>query len=397
MSTKFNKRSCSWNLFFKFFYYYAKVFGLIFFAVSKNGRPRSSVKAQMFSILCRLFCVVAFLLYYLPGDKGQHILTINQASIHVMSKLQSISAIASSLVCFVFQTIEQKKFVDIINRAIDIAYRVFENKKSFGINGRLCSFVILVRVCSNISLVVAEFLRLTDTETKFDVWEFVHYALRFYIWFGTLIVVDLICVGYVVTTGIYQQIGDQLKVLAKRVDTLDSRSLTKFRQMQMLCEFSEELENYAEIYSDLFKLMNEFHQLMQFYIFLMFCSDFLILIGNIHHTFLNYMDLGVVKWSILMISAFQAVQIVLYILLLNKTIKTSKLPNNLNFDLIVSDIEPRWDKSVDYFLNQLRFQDLNLNVYGLFQLNNELLLRGFSATASYLTILIQFQMLGYFK
>ncbi|XP_055847744.1 gustatory receptor for bitter taste 93a-like [Episyrphus balteatus] len=386
------------KLFFKCFFYCAKFLGMTFFKITNKGRLKTSRSVQIVSILSRLFCLAGFA-PYLFEEGFSDIIDVQRLPIRIMAIVQTFSIIVAILVCFIFQTIKQKEFISIINRALDIFHQISSIKANFEIIGLQVYLVIVLRIFINIAMIFSESSRLTDVKMSFNPCYFVFFVLRSYLWFGTLIVVDLLCLGFVVSSQMYQAIGDKLKVLAKRAEKLENWncSMTSFRRMQLLCDFSDELEKYAKIYSEIFKLTNEFHTFIQLFILFMFYTDFVILIGNIHHTFLIYMASGSIKWSLLTISGIQGTQIVFYIFLVDKAVKSSKIPEHINLDLIVSDVEPRWDKSVDQFLNQLKFQDLNLDVYGLFRLNNELLLMGFSAIVSYLTIMIQFQMLGFFK
>ncbi|XP_017490108.1 PREDICTED: gustatory receptor for bitter taste 93a isoform X2 [Rhagoletis zephyria] len=88
----------------------------------------------------------------------------------------------------------------------------------------------------------------------------------------------------------------------------------------------------------------------------------------------------------------QLCNLVLLIMCADAVVAKSQLPDSLDLDLICSDIDERWDVSVETFICQRKVENLEISVLGFFHLNNEFILVIISAIMSYLFVLIQFGM-----
>ncbi|XP_037944273.1 gustatory receptor for bitter taste 93a-like [Teleopsis dalmanni] len=98
--------------------------------------------------------------------------------------------------------------------------------------------------------------------------------------------------------------------------------------------------------------------------------------------FINFMDLAMVLTKF--------TNLALLIMCADNIVQKSEIPNLLALDIVCSDIDERWDKSVETFINQRKTENLEIKILGFFQLQNEFILVILSAIISYMFILVQF-------
>ncbi|XP_055906305.1 gustatory receptor for bitter taste 93a-like [Eupeodes corollae] len=232
-----------------------------------------------------------------------------------------------------------------VNKTIDIFNQISRISKDLTIYEHELYLMVLGRLACNISIVIADAPTFAEAVEEHDGVFIMQSILRYVLWFGTVIVVDILCLGYITAAGMYRNIGDHMILFAKRIEKSETCSMTTFRRMQMLCDFSEELDKCSAIYSQVFTVTQGFHKLFQFYIFFTLYMELLIVISNMHRVFLAYMADNVINWSKLAVSLIQAIDFLLLMLLADLVSRRSRIPKYLNLDVLCSDIESRWDRS----------------------------------------------------
>ncbi|XP_055852849.1 gustatory receptor for bitter taste 93a-like [Episyrphus balteatus] len=212
---------------------------------------------------------------------------------------------------------------------------------------------------------------------------------------GGLILADVLTLGYLLSSGMYHRIGKYLINLAQRITISERFPMTNYRQMAVLCEYSDELDECSEIFWNIYGISHEFHNIFQINNLFVFVADLIMIISYVHQSFLVYINTGIILWGNVIFGIIRIIDFLLFIWTIELISQRSRIPNNIDWETLFSDMEPRWDRSVDKFLTQLRLQEFKLDVYGLFSLNNRLCLRVTSIIVAYLTIIIQFKLMGY--
>ncbi|XP_055848474.1 gustatory receptor for bitter taste 93a-like [Episyrphus balteatus] len=206
--------------------------------------------------------------------------------------------------------------------------------------------------------------------------------------------VNVLYLGFLTSLGFYRNMGNYMELFAKNISEAEEQKMSKHRCMEVLCKFSDELDKCSEIYSEIYKITRRFYKLFQFCAFFTICLMTMSLIRNVHHALIYYLKYEQIIWSSLIFSVLRFLDFIIFPLVVDLMVEESRVPQNLQWDCMFPGVDKRWDKSVNQFLTQLRFEEIKLNVYGLFELNNNLCLLILSTAITYLTVLIQLSMIG---
>ncbi|XP_055850956.1 gustatory receptor for bitter taste 93a-like [Episyrphus balteatus] len=383
------------KLYFKIIYFYSKLFGMVFFSVTPNGTIEYSMKWQISSIVYRVVTSLGFA--YSSFNNMPLLITAVHKYSSTLLIFQIVYTTLFSLNLLIFQLKHSKDTFKLIQKYFQTCKKLTKltkNSKLFGPEFYLVSFG---RLFFNGCLLVIEMPRFFKFKKRFNfsiiIQIYLGYAMAF-IWF---IIIDALNIGYMMCSGMYRNIGNHIGYLVKSIRNTDFNSMTTYRQMQVLCDFSEELEKCSAIYSQISKITREFHEMFQILLLFVLYGNVFTIISGIHHNFMYYLTFGHITWGFAMMVFVEIVEITCLLLLTDLTAKRSRMALNFEWETLFSNIEVRWDRSVEQFLSKLKLENLKLEVYGMFELNNELCLSIFSIVFGYLTILIQFNMMGYFK
>ncbi|EDW97906.1 gustatory receptor for bitter taste 93a [Drosophila yakuba] len=318
----------------------------------------------------------------------------------VFALAQSMSLFIFAIISFVIQTRSENEFREVLNRYLSLYQRICRTTRlqhlfptKFVVSFLLKLFFTLCGCCH-------ELIPLFENTYFDDIGQKVAVAFSTYMWLGTLCVLDACFLGFLVSGILYEYMATNIIAMLKRMEPMDSQDeayrMSKYRRMRLLCDFADELDECAAIYSELYQVTNSFRRILQwqilFYVYLNFINICLMLYQYILHM-LNDDEVALVS---IVMAFVKLANLVLLIMCADYTVRQSEMPKKLPLDIVCSDMDERWDKSVETFLCQLQTQRLEIKVLGFFHLNNEFILLILSAIISYLFILLQFGITGGF-
>nr|NP_524442.2 gustatory receptor 93a [Drosophila melanogaster]Q9VD76.2 RecName: Full=Gustatory receptor for bitter taste 93a [Drosophila melanogaster]AAF55923.2 gustatory receptor 93a [Drosophila melanogaster] len=319
----------------------------------------------------------------------------------VLALAQSMSVSILAVISFVIQARGENQFREVLNRYLALYQRICLTTRLRHLFPTKFVVFFLLKLFFTLCGCFHEIIPLFENSHFDDISQMVGTGFGIYMWLGTLCVLDACFLGFLVSGILYEHMANNIIAMLKRMEPIESQDeryrMTKYRRMQLLCDFADELDECAAIYSELYHVTNSFRRILQwqilFYIYLNFINICLMLYQYILH-FLN--DDEVVFVSIVM-AFVKLANLVLLMMCADYTVRQSEVPKKLPLDIVCSDMDERWDKSVETFLGQLQTQRLEIKVLGFFHLNNEFILLILSAIISYLFILIQFGITGGFE
>ncbi|EDV54234.2 uncharacterized protein Dere_GG11083 [Drosophila erecta] len=319
----------------------------------------------------------------------------------VFALAQSISLFILAVISFVIQATSEHRFREVLNRYLLLYQRICLTTRLRHLFPTKFVVFFLLKLFFTLCGCFHELIPLFEATYFDDIGERVAFAFSTYMWLGTLCVLDACFLGFLMSGILYEHMADNITAMLKRMEPIESQEegyrMSRYRRMQLLCDFADELDECAAIYSELYQVTNSFRCILQwqilFYVYLNFINICLMLYQYILHL-LN--DDEVAFLSIVM-AFVKLANLVLLIMCADYTVRQSEMPKHLPLDIVCSDLDERWDKSVETFLCQLQTQRLEIKVLGFFHLNNEFILLILSAIISYLFILIQFGITGGFE
>ncbi|KAH8417796.1 hypothetical protein KR222_005972, partial [Zaprionus bogoriensis] len=342
-----------------------------------------------------------------PGIFRKARLTKSYADVFAM--LQSTSVSLFAVVSFVLQVKGESRFLVILNRYIALYQRICELRKKCELFPlKFVGFYALklsLTVCGAL-YELPQVLPLRYIVTR-DVERLVGGVIGIYMWMGTLFLLDACFLGFFVSGLLYEQMGAHIAAMLQRMHPIDRDCkdltpdivplrLSHYRRMCFLCDRADELDACGIIYSELYSVTISFRRIFQLQILFYIYYNFIVLLLMLYEYIWNFLEAQQGDLVPILLICIKMANIVLLIMCADYTICKSQLPQTLPLDIVCSDIDPRWDKSVESFLGQLQTQPLEIKVLGILELNNTLIPVIISAIMTYLFILIQFGFTGGF-
>ncbi|XP_055852708.1 gustatory receptor for bitter taste 93a-like [Episyrphus balteatus] len=222
----------------------------------------------------------------------------------------------------------------------------------------------------------------------FDLKCFVFYAGCF-LSLGATLLVEICFMGFLVIEVYYQQMNAHLRRLADRLKLLDKRQCSRHVQMKVLCEAADELDDSGIILSDIYRAAQSFFSICQSILFYSIFYNFFYILVEFRERFYENKNKGIFKWECLVDVLPNLVNLLLFIFCADKTVQRSRRIKLIEFDVICSGMDSRWDESVEMFLSRQNIEELHVKVFGLFELSKEFAMLLFSGGVTYLFCLIQ--------
>jgi len=272
----------------------------------------------------------------------------------VLALAQSISVSILAVISFVIQARGENQFREVLNRYLALYQRICLTTRLRHLFPTKFVVFFLLKLFFTLCGCFHEIIPLFENSHFDDISQMVGTGFGIYMWLGTLCVLDACFLGFLVSGILYEHMANNIIAMLKRMEPIESQDeryrMTKYRRMQLLCDFADELDECAAIYSELYHVTNSFRRILQwqilFYIYLNFINICLMLYQYILH-FLN--DDEVVFVSIVM-AFVKLANLVLLMMCADYTVRQSEVPKKLPLDIVCSDMDERWDKSVSLLL-----------------------------------------------
>uniref|UniRef100_A0A1I8NMR9 Gustatory receptor n=1 Tax=Stomoxys calcitrans TaxID=35570 RepID=A0A1I8NMR9_STOCA len=263
-------------------------------------------------------------------------------------------------------------------------------------------FVALFSLKTVITLLgyVNEMPNILDVE-GLNIYSPVNIAIGIYLWLGSMYVLDGCYMGFLLLSMMYYNIGKHLRRMLANMKHIEissqvGSSLTNYNRMKLLCDYSDKLDHISSLYCRLYRLTKDFVCLFQWNILYYLYYNFMVIFLLLNHCIWHYIQDGSIHVAEILYVFVKIINLAFMIMCANDTVDKSEMVNQLNLDVVCSDIDVRWDTSVETFLSQRKVENLEIKVFGFFTLNNEFILMMLSAIITYLFFIIQFGMSGGF-
>ncbi|KAH8310735.1 hypothetical protein KR044_002802 [Drosophila immigrans] len=329
----------------------------------------------------------------------------------VFAMLQSASVILFAVGSFIVQVCAETRFMAILNRYIALYGRICaltQTQELFPLKFSVFYALKLLLTIGGCLYELPQLLPLRHV-VHADVGRILTGVIGIYMWMGTLFMLDACFLGFLVSGVFYEHMGAHIGTMLLNMrcidldaqDAQDAKSvqpqrLSHYTRMCLLCDRADELEACGIVYSELYQVTLCFRSIFQFQIFFYIYYNFIVLLLMLYEYIWNYLEDGQGDLVPLIMVGIKMGNIVLLIMCADYTIRKSQLPQLMPLDIVCTDMDQRWDNSVETFLSQLQTQQLEIKVMGILQLNNEFIPTILSAIITYLFILIQFGFTGGF-
>ncbi|XP_030369554.1 gustatory receptor for bitter taste 93a [Scaptodrosophila lebanonensis] len=321
----------------------------------------------------------------------------------LFAQLQSLSVVLFAVGSFIVQSRSERKILSLLNRYLAIYRRI----SAFTQSSRMLptQFLVLCTLKFFITLwgCVHEMVELFMVNHVVIEGRLLAAMFGMYMWLGMLFVLDMCFMALLITSFMYKEMGthiqemlEHMRPIEEEKDLLGQR-MTDYRRMQLLCDYSDELDECAIIYRELYDLTLCFCSACQWQIFFCVYYNFEVALLLLYQCFCLYLEKSEMGLVLLIMAGNKMANLVLLLMCADAAVKNSHLPERLPLDIVCTDIDQRWDASAESFLSQLKVQHLEIKILGFFKLDNKFILIILSAIISYLFIMVQFGLTGGFE
>ncbi|KAH8236497.1 hypothetical protein KR026_003777, partial [Drosophila bipectinata] len=363
-------------------------------------RPRSGSSIKLFSIIWRCLVVVIYAAVW-PALSAHLVESTPKSYAELFAALQAASVSVLAVVSFIIQASGEAEFREVLNRYLSLYKRICSaTRLPHLFPTKFVVFSLLKALVTMVSC-FHELFPLMSAKHFADIVSAVAVIFGIYMWLGTIFVLDVCFLGFLVSGILYEHMANNISVMLKRMEIIDSQEekdrMSKYRKMRLLCDYADELDEVAMIYSELYAMTIAFRRKLQWQILFCIYYNFINICLMLYQCIFRYLKDDESALISLAMAFVKMANLVLLIMCADYVVRESQKPKVFPLDVVCTDIDQRWDKSVETFLCQLQTQQLEIKVLGFFHLNNEFILVILSAVVSYLFIMIQFGITGGFE
>ncbi|XP_030563798.1 gustatory receptor for bitter taste 93a [Drosophila novamexicana] len=343
----------------------------------------------------------------------------SQSYAALIAMMQSGSVTVFAVGSFIMQVRAESRFMAILNRYIALYGHICALTRTQQLLPLKFTVFTALKLLLTLAGCLYEVPQLLPLEhiIHLEIGQVIGGLIAIYLWLGTLFLLDACFLGFFVSGLLYEHMGAHIATMLRQMRSIDidgqelqsddeSESeyesyshvpLSHYKRMCLLCDRADELEACGVIYNELYNVTLSFRSIFQWQILFYIYYNFIVLLLMLYEYILNYLEAAQGELVPILMVCIKMANIVLLIMCADFTIKKSQMPQILPLDIVCTDIDQRWDKSVESFLNQLQTQQLEIKVLGILQLNNGFIPTILSAIIAYLFILIQFAFTGGFE
>ncbi|XP_016959708.2 gustatory receptor for bitter taste 93a [Drosophila biarmipes] len=362
--------------------------------------PRQGSSNRILSILWRCLVVLIYT-GVLPLLTASTVGKRLESYADLFAAVQAISVSILAVISFIIQAKGESEFREVLNRYLSLYQRICRTTRLQQLFPPKFVVFFLLKLFFTLCGCFHELIPLLQLEHFENTGRIVAVVFGIYMWLGTLFVLDACFLGFLVSGILYEHMAANIMAMLKRMEPIESPEegsrLTHYRRMRLLCDFADELDECAAIYSELYEVTISFRRMLQWQILFYVYYNFINICLMLYEYILHYLNDDEVALVSLVMASVKLANLVLLIMCADYTVSESRKPQRLPLEIVCSDMDERWDKSVETFLGQLQTQRLEIKVLGFFHLNNEFILLILSAIISYLFILLQFGITGGFE
>lgn len=268
----------------------------------------------------------------------------------IFSVLQVISVVVFSIGLFMMKIRDGFKLIQLINGFIKLNMEVCDLSHT---KFALCKkFIILFSLKTGITILgyINEMPHIMDVEGS-KIHSFAHIVIGVYLWLGSMFVLDACYMSFLMLAIVYNSLGKHLQGMLQNMKHIESgshmgSSLTTYNRMKLLCDYSEKLDDIGAIYTRLYKITKNFVRIFQWNILYYIYYNFMVIFLLVNHCIWQYIRSSYIDFGEIFFVFVKIGNLVLMIMCANDTVEKSEMANQLNLDVVCSDIDARWDTSV---------------------------------------------------
>uniref|UniRef100_A0A6P4FGX6 Gustatory receptor n=1 Tax=Drosophila rhopaloa TaxID=1041015 RepID=A0A6P4FGX6_DRORH len=362
--------------------------------------PKRGSNNRILSILWRCLLVIIYAGVW-PTLTAPAIGNRIESYADLMAVLQVLSVSILAIISFIIQAKGEDKLQKVLNRYLCLYQRICSTTRLKQLFPPKFVVFYMLKLFFTLCGYFHEFVPLLKEEHFENVARMVAVVFGIYMWCGTVFVLDACFLGFLVSGIMYEHMAANISAMLQRMEPIESQEegkrMSHYRRMRLLCDFADELDECAVIYSELYEVTNAFRKMLQWQILFYIYYNFVNICLMLYQYILHYLNDDEVALVSLVMASVKFANLVLLIMCADYTVRESQMPKKLPLDIVCSDMDQRWDKSVETFLSQQQTQRLEIKVLEFFHLNNEFILLILSAIISYLFILLQFGITGGFE
>ncbi|XP_054081101.1 gustatory receptor for bitter taste 93a [Zeugodacus cucurbitae] len=373
------------------FYNYGRLLSVFSWKLQKHTRKMELQQAKCTNRLLRIIWRTLLTLIFLtlmPKMMAPFLRLSAKGFLLFFANIQVVTVTLFSVISFVIHERSDRKIFHIINQLVTMYERISAKSGVQQLLGRTFVVSVIAKFLLSILGLVYEIPLLLGDK------EIVKSLSGIYLWLGTIYTLDCCFLGFLVIRQMYVAMATHLEYMLEEMSAIESeeprKRLSKYQRIKLLCMYSESIDDSNNIYSILYELTKQFQHIFRWQVLYYIYYNFVIILMLMHRFIWRYFESNFVDIMSFFSSVFKFCNLAFLILSTNGVVEKSQLPDLLNLDLVCSDIDARWDESVETFICQRKVENLEIKVMGFFHLNNEFILVIISAIMSYLFILIQF-------
>lgn len=310
-------------------------------------RPVNKVYKTVTSIL-RVFIVIVY--WDVVPDVLKSFLNERRGFVNLFSMFQVTSVVAFSVGLFLMKVRDSFKIIQLINRFVRLNIKVAQlSQNSFSLCKKSISLFFLKSIITLLGY-INEMPHMLEVQ-GLNINSSVNIVIGVYLWLGSMYVLDACYLGFLMLTLMYGNLGSHLQKMLnnmKHVEggSLVGSSLTTYNRMKLLCDYSEKLDELSAVYTNLYNITKDFVHIFQWNILYYIYYNFMVIFLLLNHCIWQYIRSNFIDFTEIMFVFVKIANLVLMIMCANDTVEKSEMVNQLNLDIVCSDIDARWDTSV---------------------------------------------------
>ncbi|XP_037943313.1 gustatory receptor for bitter taste 93a-like [Teleopsis dalmanni] len=331
----------------------------------------------------------------LPAVYRRHFALEYGGYIGIFFTFQAVSVSIFATFSFLIQMRREQKIINLVNLFFRLHDRVVEKTHSVNMFREKFIFLLCLKFTATIIGFTGEIPSLIHVEPYLQILFYITSTFGVYMWLSSMFVLDVCFLGFLVISSMYEEMGVYLKTMLHKMKYIETKdkfgiSISHYHCMKLLCESADNIDISGAIYHDLYEITNHFNRIFHWQILYYIYYNFMVILLLLHGCIYMYLSTDFINFMDLAMVLTKFTNLALLIMCADNIVQKSEIPNLLALDIVCSDIDERWDKSVETFINQRKTENLEIKILGFFQLQNEFILVILSAIISYMFILVQF-------
>lgn len=270
--------------------------------------------------------------------------------LRLFSVLQIISVAVFSTALLILRARDDEKLIKMINRFVSLNKRISEITNTDKLFCKQFLILICLKGCITMLGYMDELPTLLNAKSV-NLNKWLSITIGVFLWMGSMFVLDACYLGFLIVALMYQNLGSYLQTIVTNMQNFEAEntfgsSLTTYNRIKLVSDYSEKLENISKLYCCLNKATKDFVYIFQWHVLYYIYYNFMVIFLLLNHCIWQYIQnsfVDIIKISLVIVKISN---LALIIMCANLVVKKVGNPNQLNLDIVCSDVDMRWDISV---------------------------------------------------